>query len=294
MLKRCIIAENRKLHASPIWVIFFVLPLISAGYGTFNYLQNLEILTERWYSLWTQHTLFYSMLFFPAMVSAYAAYLWRLEHLGHNWNLIMAAPVRPFALFAAKLLVVVKLMCFTQCFVFVLYVACGRLFAGFSDWPPVSIVFYLVRGIFGGLAVAAVQLLLAMLIRSFAVPIFLGLVGGIAGMLIGSKGYALLWALLPDAAGHERQPQHRRAGRECAAVFAGVCGLAGGGAFDRKSAAGKNGCESVMFYRAAGAAYRRPGGIWRVGICGRAPGRSCPASTAAPYISACETPCPAV
>ncbi|MCI6355621.1 MAG: ABC transporter permease [Gemmiger formicilis] len=111
MLKRCIIAENRKLHASPIWVIFFVLPLISAGYGTFNYLQNLEILTERWYSLWTQHTLFYSMLFFPAMVSAYAAYLWRLEHLGHNWNLIMAAPVRPFALFAAKLLVVVKLMC---------------------------------------------------------------------------------------------------------------------------------------------------------------------------------------
>ena len=46
MLKRCIIAENRKLHASPIWVIFFVLPLISAGYGTFNYLQNLEILTE--------------------------------------------------------------------------------------------------------------------------------------------------------------------------------------------------------------------------------------------------------
>lgn len=38
-------------------------------------------------------------------------------------------------------------------------------------WPPVSIVFYLVRGIFGGLAVAAVQLLLAMLIRSFAVPI---------------------------------------------------------------------------------------------------------------------------
>ena len=193
MLKRCIIAENRKLHASPIWVIFFVLPLISAGYGTFNYLQNLEILTERWYSLWTQHTLFYSMLFFPAMVSAYAAYLWRLEHLGHNWNLIMAAPVRPFALFAAKLLVVVKLMCFTQVFVYILYLVCGRLFAGFSDWPPVSIVFYLVRGIFGGLAVAAVQLLLAMLIRSFAVPIFLGLVGGIMGMLLGSKGFSLLW-----------------------------------------------------------------------------------------------------
>ena len=93
---------------------------------------------------------------------------------------------------------------------------------------------------------------------------------------------------------HHCQNQHRRAGRECAAVFAGVCGLAGGGAFDRKSAAGKNGCESVMFYRAAGAAYRRPGGIWQAGICGRAPGRACPTPTAAPYISACETPHPAV
>ena len=70
MLKRCIAAENRKLHRSPIWLLFFVMPLISASYGTFNYLQNLEILHERWYSLWTQHTLFYSMLFFPAMVAA--------------------------------------------------------------------------------------------------------------------------------------------------------------------------------------------------------------------------------
>ena len=41
MLKRCILAENQKLHASPIWILFFVLPMISAAYGTFNYLQNL-------------------------------------------------------------------------------------------------------------------------------------------------------------------------------------------------------------------------------------------------------------
>ena len=106
MLKRCILAENRKLHASPIWAMFFVLPILSATYGTFNYLQNLEILTDGWYSLWTQHTLFYSMLFFPAMVATYAAYLWRLEHLGHNWNLIMASPVPPLDLFAAKFAVV--------------------------------------------------------------------------------------------------------------------------------------------------------------------------------------------
>ena len=57
MLRRCICAENRKLHASPIWLMFLILPIISAGYGTFNYLQNLEILTDgcffirRWWPL---------------------------------------------------------------------------------------------------------------------------------------------------------------------------------------------------------------------------------------------------
>lgn len=45
----------------------------------------------------------------------------------------------------------------------------------------------------GALAVIAAQLVLAMMIRSFAVPIFLGLVGGVTGMFAGSKGFALAW-----------------------------------------------------------------------------------------------------
>ena len=32
-----------------------------------------------------------------------------------------------------------------------------------------------------------------MIIRSFAVPIFLGLLGGITGIFISSKGHGLLW-----------------------------------------------------------------------------------------------------
>lgn len=198
MLKRCILAENRKLHASPVWVLFFILPVISAVYGTLNYVQNLEILKDGWYSLWTQHTLFYSLFFFPAMVAAYAAYLWRLEHLGHNWNLIMASPVRPLTLFAAKFVVVAKLALFTHLFVFLLYVFCGKVFAGLSGWPPVVLLLFLVRGAFGACSVIAVQLVLSMVIRSFAIPVFLGFVGGITGMLASAKGYALFspYALL--------------------------------------------------------------------------------------------------
>ena len=193
MLYRCIQAENRKLHASPIWIMFFLLPVISAGYGTFNYLQNLELLTKSWYSLWTQHTLFYSLFFFPAMVAIYAAYLWRLEHLGHNWNMIMASPVRPLALFFAKFVVVIKLVLLTQLFIFFLCFLCGKVFASLPGGPPPETFFYLLRGMLGGLSVVALQLILSMIIRSFAVPIFIGLFGGIVGMLAASRSRGLYW-----------------------------------------------------------------------------------------------------
>ena len=38
MLKLCILAENRKLHASPIWAMFFLLPILSAFFGIFYFL----------------------------------------------------------------------------------------------------------------------------------------------------------------------------------------------------------------------------------------------------------------
>lgn len=191
MFKRCLVAENRKLHASPIWIVFFVLPVISAIYGTYNYLQNLGILTDQWYSLWTQHTLFYALYFFPVLVGVYAAYLWRLEHQGHNWNLIMSTPVRPLALFFAKYIVVIKLVLLTQVLVFGLYVFCGKVFAHLPGWPPLDTFLFMLRGLVGGQCVIALQLLLSMLIRSFAVPVFIGLAGGVVGMLAASNGAGL-------------------------------------------------------------------------------------------------------
>ena len=129
MLLRCIRAENRKLRGSAIWLVFFVVPLISCLYGTVNFLGNQGMLSFTWYDLWTQHTLFYALFFFAPMVGVYAAYLWRLEHLGRNWNLIMSAPVRPLYLFAAKALALIKLVAFTQGWVFLLFLLCGRLWA---------------------------------------------------------------------------------------------------------------------------------------------------------------------
>mgnify|MGYP000860731573 CR=1 FL=1 len=63
----------------------------------------------------------------------------------------------------------------------------------FNSEPEPEARAALLRGLLGALAVIAAQLVLAMVIRSFAVPIFLGLLGGITGIFISSKGFGLLW-----------------------------------------------------------------------------------------------------
>lgn len=193
MLMRCMIAENRKLHGSVIWLAFFIIPVFPAIMGTFNYLQNIAILKNGWFDLWTQHTLFYALFFFAPMVGLYSAYLWRLEHLGHNWNIIMSAPVRPFYLFFAKFIVVIKMALLTQLWVFILFCICGHFFAQLPGFPPMQIFFWLLRGVLGGVAVIALELLLGMVIRSFAAPILIALLGGVAGMAFVSQGHGLMF-----------------------------------------------------------------------------------------------------
>ena len=99
-------------------------------------------------------------------------------------------------IFAAKFAVVTKLALLTHGFVFALFVFCGKVFAHLPGLPPVTLPLFLLRGLLGALAVIAAQLVLAMIIRSFAVPIFLGLLGGITGIFISSKGHGLLWPCL--------------------------------------------------------------------------------------------------
>ena len=193
MLHHCIAAENRKLRGSPIWVVFFLLPVLSAAYGTFNFLQNQRVLRFNWYNLWTQHTLFYALFFFSPLVGLYAAYLWRLEHLGHNWNLIMSQPVPPLYLFMAKLAVVFKMALLTQGWMLTLYFLSGKLWAKLPGLPPAEVFLWALRGALAAAPVIALQLLLAMLIRSFAVPILIALGGGLAGVVLSSRGLGLVW-----------------------------------------------------------------------------------------------------
>lgn len=192
MVFLCIESENRKLRHSVIWLACFLLPLIPAVMGTFNYLQNIDILTGDWYSLWTQFTLFYAVFFYGPLIALYCSYLWRLEHMNHNWNVLMTMPVNAADIFFGKLFVVFKVTLLTQLWMMILFVLAGMMIH-LPGMVPVPIFFWAIRGTLAAAAIGALQLLLSMCIRSFAVPIGIALAGGIIGMIFANSGKGLLW-----------------------------------------------------------------------------------------------------
>lgn len=192
MLGRSIKAENMKLRKSKLWIACLFIPCIPAVMGTFNYSQNLGMLSEGWYSLWTQITLFYANFFYAPLIAVFCSYLWRLEHLEHNWNVLMSAPVKCSDVFLAKLAVILKVTIAIQIWVGILYLVCGKI-VGFPGFMPVEILWWLVRGTIAGVVISAIQLLLSMVIRSFAIPIGLALIGSVAGFLFASMGNSLIW-----------------------------------------------------------------------------------------------------
>lgn len=188
--------ELMKVKRTPIWLAFLVLPLISAVIGTANFLNNIEILTSGWYSLWTQVSLFLCYVFMPPLLGVYASYLWRLEHSGTNWNMILTHS-SAYRIVWNKLAVCAVVSLFSMLWLGGVFIVCGRC-AGITAPVPVELWDWLFFGFIGSVSVCAVQLFLSLIIRSFAVPIGLGLVGGVAGLVVTAKGfeYALPYGLL--------------------------------------------------------------------------------------------------
>lgn len=190
-------AEFIKLRRAPIWVAFVVLPIVAAAIGTFNYQSNLEILQNGWFDLWTQHTLFEGMFFLHALVGASCSWLMGLEHRGTNWNQLMTSPTNVARMLAAKLMVGWFMLGVALVAVGALFVACGRL-VGLPDLPGTEYAWWLALAWVGGVASVACQLLVSLVVRNFAAPVGVAVVGGLAGFLLNAydNGLAFPYALL--------------------------------------------------------------------------------------------------
>lgn len=182
-------AEAVKLRRAPIWIAYAVLPLIASVIGTFNYQQNLGLLTPGWENLWTQHTLFELCFFLPALVGAGCSWLMGLEHAGTNWNQVLASPVAPWRVVAAKLVVGTGMLGVALAATGALFVALGKA----VGLPSGGCVISLLLAWAGGVSVVAVQLLVSAIVRSFAAPVGVALAGGIAGLVLTAKGWGMWW-----------------------------------------------------------------------------------------------------
>lgn len=192
MLMTCVRMERKKLRHSCLWLAFLVIPVIPAFMGAGNYMQNLGVLRSEWYSLWTQCSLFYSNFFYGPLIALYCAYIWRVEHLNGNWNRLMTMPVPAADIFLSKLVLALGCTVFLQLWMWILFIVSGKA-VGLSGMPPAVILCWLLRGSVGGMVTAALQLLLSMVIRSFAVPIALALLGSVMGLMLSNGGFGLFW-----------------------------------------------------------------------------------------------------
>ena len=192
MLFRCLNGELQKCRRAPVWLAFLLLPLFPAILGTGNYLANLEALDKGWYSLWSQHTLFSSIFFLPALLGVFTAWQWRLEHSDHNWNTFLTAPVPVRDLYGAKLILAAAVSLLAQGWIGLLFLLSGKI-AGLTGPTPPQLPQWLFFGALGGVAVCSVQLFASLVIRAFAPPVALGLAGGILGLMATAQGFGYLF-----------------------------------------------------------------------------------------------------
>ena len=192
MLLACVRTEQKKLRHSHLWAAFLVIPLLPTVMGAANYVNNLGLLKSEWYSLWTQHSLFYANFFYAPLIALYCSYIWRVEHMNYNWNHLMTMPVSAADIFLSKLLLAVRCTVILQLWMWVLFLTAGKV-VGLPGLPNPQILIWLLRGSLGAVAITALQLVLSMIIRSFAVPIGLALLGSVAGLLASNSGLGLFW-----------------------------------------------------------------------------------------------------
>ncbi|GAA0398348.1 ABC transporter permease [Paenibacillus motobuensis] len=170
MLIRCIRAEQLKLRHSRMWLILVALPVLAVLIGCANFYLNQSALQNEWYSLWTQVSLFYGEFFLPVLIAICCAYVCRLEHLNKNWNMVMSAPSSAAHIFISKLVIISILILTVQLLFLALYGTAGILLGLGQHFPPETLG-WITRGWVAATMIGAIQLLLSMRIRSFAVPI---------------------------------------------------------------------------------------------------------------------------
>lgn len=193
-------AELVKLKRSSLWIVAIILPVLAITTGTMNYQNNSGALDGGWASFTSQVVLFYGLLFFSIGIGLLTATVWRVEHRGTNWNLLLTTTRRTVPLAAAKIGAIALAVIVMQ-----LILVAGTFISGTFllslDGPfPWQFAVIGLLTIVAALPLIAVQSLLSMLLKSFAVPVAICLIGCVVGVAsVTSTALQPVGYILPQA-----------------------------------------------------------------------------------------------
>lgn len=175
-------AETLKLKRSATWIIALILPLLAVTTGTINLANNPDTLAAGWASFTSQVTLFYGLLFYSIGIALIAATAWRMEHRGTNWNLLLTTTRQPIKLVAAKIAVIMLPVAFMQFVLVIGTLVSGTLILGLDGTVPWQFALVGLISVIAALPLIAIQSLLSMLMKSFAAPVAICLLGCVIGV----------------------------------------------------------------------------------------------------------------
>ncbi|OFV73511.1 ABC transporter permease [Rhodococcus erythropolis] len=193
-------AELTKLKRSSTWIIALVLPVLAVVTGTVNLAGNTDALDSGWASFTSQIVLFYGLLFYSMGISLLAATVWRMEHRGTNWNLLLTATAKPLRLILAKIGVILVPVALMQAVLVAGTAISGTLVLRLEGPFPWQFALVGLIAIVAAIPLIAAQSLLSMLLKSFAAPVALCLLGCVTGVAaVTSAALRPIGYVLPQA-----------------------------------------------------------------------------------------------
>ncbi|MDU1176492.1 MAG: ABC transporter permease [Peptoniphilus harei] len=172
--------EFKKLKLFSLLTTILIIPLLANIFGTINYLQNQEILNNKWESLWTQTSLFYFMFFIIPLIAIIVSSLWSVEHKA-GLKLIRTSPIKNISFIMSKSIVALILISLCQIYFIVLFIMSGKFICGFKIEGLGLYFYYIGISILSSIPIIAIMNYLSLKFKSLGLIVLISILISIFG-----------------------------------------------------------------------------------------------------------------
>lgn len=175
--------EFKKLKLFSLLTTILIIPLLANIFGTINYLQNQEILKNKWESLWTQTSLFYFMFFIIPLIAIIVSSLWSVEHKA-GLKLIRTSPIKNISFIMSKSIVALILISLCQIYFIVLFIMSGKFICGFKIEGLGLYFYYIGISILSSISIISIMNYLSLKFKSLGLIVLISILISIFGFCL--------------------------------------------------------------------------------------------------------------